>query len=283
MIPQSPKISQNQQPWTTAASCIILEVIVTWWSCFPVFAALPSADWRDMRVTILLACSSWEWNGEWLSPWRLLRVKEKCLSRLHGYFMLFIHDYFTENRTPMHAIYSKSVSILSHSDIQKRSKKRHGLGVDPARHLVDIQRSHAGLISTLVNHARSIPRSIFDSPDKMAIFCCLAGDFHWFSMCSKKIEGIKLWLNYPFPHQRSRGMMSWCHWASDGQLADLHHGFFDGGNGLLDVRHQLGIIEDTAWNLAMATAKTQHQVQGGLLWLWQIAGNSYISNLHLDR
>ena len=105
-------------------------------------------------------------------------MKEKCLSRLHGYFMLFIHDYFTENRTPMHAIYSKSVSIFSHSDIQKRSKKRHGLGVDPARHLVDIQRSHAGLISTLVNHARSIPRSIFDSPDKMAIFCCLAGDFH---------------------------------------------------------------------------------------------------------
>ena len=51
----------------------------------------------------------------------------------------------------------------------------------------------------------------------------------------------------------------------DGQLADLHHGFFDGGHGLLDVRHQLGIIEDAAWNLAMATAQAQDQVQGGLL------------------
>ncbi len=48
------------------------------------------------------------------------------------------------------------------------------------------------------------------------------------------------------------------------KLVDLDHCLANGGSSFIQFGNKLGIIEDTAWNLAVSTAKTQNKVQSRL-------------------
>ena len=49
------------------------------------------------------------------------------------------------------------------------------------------------------------------------------------------------------------------------ELINLHHRLADSRAGLLKLSNHSGIVEDAAGDLAVATAETKHEVQGGLL------------------
>jgi len=53
--------------------------------------------------------------------------------------------------------------------------------------------------------------------------------------------------------------------ARGGELLDLHHSLADGCASLLYLGNELGIVEDSTWYLAVATAQTEHKVECRLL------------------
>merc|ERR1719231_1756592 len=49
------------------------------------------------------------------------------------------------------------------------------------------------------------------------------------------------------------------------ELDDLNHCLADGGAGLFHLADGGRIVEDAAWDLAVSSAETEHEVKGGLL------------------
>mmetsp|Transcript_6403 Transcript_6403/g.13826 ORF Transcript_6403/g.13826 Transcript_6403/m.13826 type:complete len:246 (+) Transcript_6403:115-852(+) len=49
------------------------------------------------------------------------------------------------------------------------------------------------------------------------------------------------------------------------ELTDLHHRLLDGRHSLVHVRHELGVVEDATWHLAMTTTEAKDQVESRFL------------------